>query len=292
MQRAPRVILSLTYNGDISAKYLLRSVYEHVDEIVLVEARETYSGLEKDTMYHLKNRQEFMPYKSKLSILQIDPFPPMPERWEPYLGMPEEEKNAWFREFYQRNIVKEYLDSKYGDHPYILFCCDADEILNAATVRSIIDDAMHHFEKYDKPHYLEMQHFYFNFNWLKKNDHWRLAFICNSNAIINKSLTEIRIDAREATSEYIIPDGGWHCSFFASTKDIVRKIESYAHRSLDHPVVRDEAHINKCLKQGLDLFSPLHSKPYRGDTTLLKFDTAKLPDFLKAFQTEVLAAQA
>jgi hypothetical protein len=291
-QQRPFVILASPYNGDMSAKYLLQSVYDHVDEIILVEAKQTYSGIEKEYFFHVKFRTELIPFKSKLSILEIDMFPPMPKQWEPYLGMPEEEKNSWFREFYQRNIVKEYIDSKYGDKQWIVFCCDADEIINGDTMQKLVEEATDDFEKFNKPHYLEMEHFYFNFNWLQRNEKWRLAFVCNSNSFLNKSFVNIRIDARDATGQYIIPDGGWHCSFFASLKDIVRKIESYSHRSLDQPIIKGESHISKCLREGLDIFIPLNSKPFRGDTSLLKFDSTKLPKFLWAFQAEVLAAQA
>lgn len=288
----PLVIVASPYNGDMSAKYLLRSVYDQVDEVIFMEARHTYSGKTKDCLYHVKYRADLLPFKSKLSILQIDMFPPMPEQWEPYLGMPEEEKNSWFREFYQRNIVHEYLGSKHGNKPYIIFCCDADEIINRSTMAAIIEDATINFEKYNKPHYLEMQHFYFNFNWIQRHEKWRLAFVCNHNALLKKSFSGIRIDSREATDEYIISEGGWHCSFFSSLKDIVRKIESYSHRALDQPIIKGESHISKCLREGIDIFIPLKSKPFRGDTTLLRFDPTTLPDILLAFQQEVLAAQA
>lgn len=289
---SPALVLASPYNGDMSAKYLLQMAYDRVDEIVLVEAGETHSGIEKEFFYHVARRAQFLPYKSKLTILQIDRFPAMPTPWEPYVGMPEEEKQAWFREFYQRDIVKEYLQAKYGNRSYILICSDADEIISATALHSIRANANLNYKLYDEPHYLEMKHFYFNFGWLKKNDKWRLAFVCNHNALINSSLTDIRIRSREAKNEYIIRDGGWHCSFFASLKDIVRKLESYAHRSLDQPVVRGESHISKCLKQGLDIFGPLQSQPHRGDTTLIKFDTAVLPEALQAFHAEVIAAQS
>jgi len=290
---SPSIVVAASYNGDIAAEYLLQMVYEQVDEIVLVEAKETYSGIEKERFYHELQRTHLAPFKSKLTILQIDKFPKMPTVWEPYVGMPEEEKPAWFREFYQRDIAKEYLQSKYGNSPYILICCDADEIINDAVLKTIIENAKHDYSKFNNPHYLEMKHFYFNCGWLKKNDRWRLAFVCNHNALINKSLTSIRIESRQATSEYIIKNGGWHCSFFASLKDIVRKIESYSHRTLDQPIVRDESHISKCLKEGLDIFTPLKSQqPHRGDTTLVRFDIAVLPKTLLALHEEVVAAQS
>ncbi len=288
----PLVILTSPYNGDMSAKYLLRSVYDKVDEVIFVEATHTHSGKQKDGLYHIKYRADILPYKSKLIILQIDMFPPMPKAWEPYLGMPEEEKESWYREFYQRNIVQEYLSSKYSNTPFVIFCCDADEIIDGSTMNTIIEDATNNFEKYNQPHYLEMDQFYFNFSWIQKNEKWRLAFICNHNALFKKSISDIRIDARDATAKYIIPNGGWHCSFFASLKDIVRKIESYAHRELDQPIIKGEGHVSRCLKEGLDIFIPLKSKPFRGDTTLLKFDPKTLPDILLDLHREVLAAQA
>lgn len=285
------VIVSSMYNGDLSAKYLIGCVFAKADEIILIEAAETHSGSRKPFYFYKQHLSDFAPYRSKLTILQIDHFPEMPDGWEPYQGMPEEEKQSWFREFYQRNVVREYLQTKYSSKNYILFCCDADEIIDERTFDKTVAKATSNYNLFDKPHYLEMDQLYFNCNW-RIQDKWRLAFVCNGNALQILMPNEIRIQSREATDDYIIRDGGWHCSYFASLKDIVRKIESYAHRCLDHPVVRDEGHIRKCIKEGKDIFGPLSNIPHRGDTTFLKNDPSQLPKVLLELHAEVLSVQA
>jgi beta-1,4-mannosyl-glycoprotein beta-1,4-N-acetylglucosaminyltransferase len=286
----PHVIVSSMYNGEISAKYLIKNVFDEVDEFILTEAAITHSGISKPFYFYKHHLADFAPYRGKLTILQIDHFPEMPEGWDPYSGMPEKEKHAWFREFYQRNVVTEYLDINYKNKKYILFCSDADEILNKATMVQTIDRATVDYNVFDSPHYLEMDQFNYNFTW-KIRDKWILAFVCNGNALRISMPTEIRIQSRDATDDYIIRDGGWHCSYFASLKDIVRKIESYAHRELDHPVVRAEGHIRKCIKEGKDIFGPISNKPYRGDTKFSKNDPSQLPKVLLEFHAEVLSVQ-
>ena len=285
------VIVSSMYNGDLSAKYLISCVFAKADEIILIEAAETHSGSRKPFYFYKQHLSDFAPYRGKLTILQIDHFPEMPDGWNPFSGMPDEEKRSWFREFYQRNVVREYLQTKYSSKNYILFCCDADEIINKRTFEGTVTKAASNYNLFDKPHYLEMDQLYFNCNW-RIQDKWRLAFVCNGNALQISMPNEIRIKSREATDDYIIPDGGWHCSYFASLKDIVRKIESYAHRCLDRPVVRDEGHIRKCIKEGKDIFGPLSNKPFRGDTTFSKLDPSQLPKVLLELHAEVLSAQS
>lgn len=287
----PRVIVSSMYNGDLPAKYLIKCVFEKADEIILIEASETHSGTRKQYYFYKQHLSDFASYRGKLTILQIDHFPEMPDGWEPYRGMPEEEKQSWFREFYQRNVVREYLQNKYASKRYVLFCCDADEIIDKRTFEDTVARATSNYDIFDQPHYLEMDQFYFNFTW-RIQDKWRLAFVCNGNALRISLPTDIRIQSREAIDDYIIRNGGWHCSYFASLKDIVRKIESYAHRCLDRPVIRDEGHIRKCIKEGKDIFGPLSNKPFRGDTTFSKFDPIQLPKVLLDLHTEVLSAQA
>ncbi len=51
----------------------------------------------------------------------------------------------------------------------------------------------------------------------------------------------------------VIP-GGEHLSYFGGVDSVIEKIHNTAHRSIDLPKYTDRAHIEKCIKEGLDLF--------------------------------------
>ena len=72
---------------------------------------------------------------------------------------------AMFREHYQRDIAAEYLTDNYSDRNYILVVVDSDEIISR-TLATNIRSEYFHIQPYM---HLEMQFFYYNFNWIKKN---------------------------------------------------------------------------------------------------------------------------
>ena len=284
----PHFVVSFAYNGDVTAKTLIDIVYEYVDEIVMIESTETFSGFPKQTLYHKLNARDFVPFRDKLTILQIDTPPPMPEQWEPYKGMPEHEKPAWFREFHQRDLIQDYLSEK----PFILYCCDADEIPNPVILADIRNQSIP-YACLDTPIFLDMKVLYYNCNWYTPKENWRLAFVCNDRCLARAKPSHIRIIGGSRKDMSFIPDAGWHCTFFSSVEDMIRKIESYSHLQLNQPSVKTEAHIRKCLKDGVDLFAVLKTNSFRGDTTLTAFGSLEsLPKPLRSLHRKVIRLQS
>lgn len=285
----PHFVVSFSYNGDVTAKCLMEIIYEHVDEIVIIESVETFSGLQKNKMYHTANIRDFARFRNKLTILQIDSTPRMPMDWEPYLGMPEHEKPSWFREFYQRDLILDYL--KPSKKPFILYCCDADEIPNPVVLEKIRTQTLP-YAYFDKPVFLDMQIMCYNLNWYSPNANWRLAFICNDRCLATATPSQIRIVGGSHPDAKVILDAGWHCTFFSSVADMIRKIESYSHLQLNQPIVKSATHIQKCLNEGIDMFSVLETNSFRGDTSLAAFHSfSSLPTPLRLLHHRVIALQ-
>ncbi len=54
-----------------------------------------------------------------------------------------------------------------------------------------------------------------------------------------------------------VPDllpGGEHLSYFGGIDSIIEKIHNTAHRNIDTPEFTDSKHIEKCIREGVDLF--------------------------------------
>lgn len=273
--------LAFPYNGDLTAPYLVDIAYPFFDEIVIIEARETLSGNKKPQLYYKQNASKFRKFKDKITVLLIDTFPQRPPNWEPYIGMPQEEKDAWFREFYQRDLVQEYLSQKHSN--YVLCCCDADEIPNPQHLENLGE----RYSQFDEPNFLGMKILYYNADWVMKDAEWTLPFICNDKC--KKKLHAVRIGERNAPKT-ILPNGGWHCTFFFSIDDIIRKLESFSHREVDRACIKDPKYIKECILNGKDILSPLRLESFRGDTTLVRH-LAPLPEPLRRLHEEVVRAQ-
>jgi len=274
--------LAFPYNGDLTAPYLVEVVYPFFDEIVIIEARETLSGNKKQKLYYKQNLSKFRKFKDKITVLCIDAFPPCPPDWNPYIGMVEEEKESWFREFYQRDQAQEYLSRKHDK--YVLCCCDADEIPNPQHLQNLRE----RYAQFDKPNFLGMKIFYYNAHWVMKDAVWTLSFICNDKC--KRKLHSLRVIEKCYGPKIILDNGGWHCTYFFSINDIIRKIESFSHRELDNAYVKDPEYIKSCIQNGKDIFAPLHLESFRGDTTLIRH-FAPLPEILCHLHEEVVQAQ-
>ncbi len=273
--------LAFPYNGDLTAPYLVEVAYPFFDEIVIIEARETLSGNKKPQLYYKQNVSKFRKFKDKITVLLIEAFPPRPPDWEPYIGMPQNEKDSWFREFYQRDLAQVYLAQKHKH--YILCCCDADEIPNPQHLHNLRE----RYSEFDEPSFFGMEILYYNAHWKVKDADWTLPFICNDK--YKKQLHAIRIGQPNAPKT-ILPSGGWHCTFFFSIDDIVRKLESFSHRDIDSDCIKDPKYIKDCILNGKDILSPLRLESFRGDTTLTRHLTP-LPETLRHLHEEVVRAQ-
>jgi hypothetical protein len=274
-------VLAFPYNGDLTAPYLVEIAYPFFDEIVIIEARETLSGNKKPKLYYKQNASKFRKFKDKITVLLIEAFPARPAHWEPYIGMPQEEKDSWFREFYQRDLVQVYLSQKHAK--YILCCCDADEIPHPQHLQNLRE----RYTQFNEPNFLGMMVLYYNADWAVKDAEWTLPFICNDKC--TKKLHAIRIGERNAP-KIILPNGGWHCTFFFSIDDIIRKLESFSHREVDRACIKDPKYIKDCIQTGKDILSPLRLESFRGDTTLIRY-RAPLPESLRHLHEEVVHAQ-
>lgn len=261
----PKIIDYIIYNGDLITPQRLKYLYDAVDEFVIVEAWYTHTGVRKPHLYKDKYADDFAPYLPKCTFIIIDEFPDVDDKWQKCSWMHDISSASFFRERYQRNAGRQYIIDKYGTvewddatgapvaqgsgsaPQYIIISSDTDEIPNIY----LFELLKNNYALFDDPVYLEMLFFYYNFNWIKQF-YWYHAFIINANAFAKyDDLFALRIGHKDK----FIKNAGWHCSNFMTIAGIREKIESIAHKENDLPQFKTDAHIQNCIRNGVDLFA-------------------------------------
>jgi beta-1,4-mannosyl-glycoprotein beta-1,4-N-acetylglucosaminyltransferase len=229
----PLVVDVFCYNGEAIVERRLRYLDPVVDMFVVVEARETHAGDPKPVLYVAKNRAIFAKYAHKTTFLIIDAFPPAPPDWPP----PEhtwilDNHAAWWRECCQRDAALPLLRGLHVKDRLLALVCDADEIPSRDAVHALA-------EEYDlvaaRPSvHLSMSMHYYSFEYSLPQQ-WFHPFAI-AGARLGSSLTAVRCERVAA----LLPDAGWHCSYFMEPHEIKRKIMSFAHREFDDGASADE----------------------------------------------------
>lgn len=279
----PKVIDTFIYNGDPILNLRLHLLFPVVDEFFLVEAEYTHSGLKKEELFVHKHAALLEAYSEKVTIVIVPQFPTAPTEWlEAHKGVSFMQgglKN-WFRETYHRDYVQQQILDKYKGSPFILLACDVDEIPKPNVVEDIRQ--LHKELRCKGPVHLSMEMFYYNFAWVKKS-RWCSAFVLTETSFTSDtSLSTIRTGQPQT----IIPDAGWHASFFFNLDGIQRKLRSFAHQEYCTEQTTDKTYIQKCMREGKDLFQR------KGGEELIFYDKlASLPVAVQRFQEVMLFLQ-
>lgn len=253
-----RVIDCTIFNGDPIIEMRIPYLYNHVDEFVIVEARETHSGAKKDSLYIDSYRAFLAPFMNKITILVIEQFP------EPssihFNGI---DREAWSREHYQRDFAyNSYVNEKYSNEKYILLCCDMDEIPRQALVSQLKQD----YAKLTAAVHLDMVMFKYSFRWHRSGVKWTHPFAVSDRVAAKHPLSKFRTGVARTI---IAQNAGWHCTYFYTIGDMIRKLESFAHSEFDKTEYKSRELIRSCMLTGRFFLSVADGKddklqPYYG----------------------------
>ena len=226
----PLLIDCILYNGDRIVELRLAYLYDLVDFIYITESRYTFTGIRKEQLFFETNTDLFQKYIDKIVFLEIEKFPGTDVTWN--------------RETYQRNYAQKFIQSKFSGQKYIVICCDVDEIPRDTIVKCLPDM----YPQLSVPQHLEMKFYYYNFNWVQSST-WSHQFVINDIGLSKTTLQECR-GARQP----IIPNAGWHFSYFMSCQEIRAKLESFSHTEYNTEKHKNYKHIAECTVKGTDLF--------------------------------------
>jgi hypothetical protein len=205
----------------------MEELWDVVDEFIVVEARQTFSGKPKPV--HL-DMSRLSRYNEKVKHAVID--------------IPDTVKNPWARETHQRNAIWNYI-SHYDDGVLVLLS-DVDEIPAVEAVEEVmLRDLYDHVVGFEQ----QMSYYYVNmvssFQWIGTRA-VKKGCIAHD---FNGSMQEVR-----GTFDYYIPKAGWHLSYLGGIEQVQEKIGAFSHTELNRPEFTSEDHIHRVMESGKDLF--------------------------------------
>lgn len=228
----------------------LHELDDVVDYFIIVESERTFSNMLKP-LYFQKNKEKYSKFLHKIIHLIIPDFYNL--------------NNTWDRELFSRNYALKYIRENCLDNDIVLNC-DLDEIPNPQIIRSIelVKDL-------STPLSLEMDMYYYNLNWCKKNK-WNLANVCMVKHLNSMTLQ----DARNKVNIFPkILNAGWHLSYLLPVEDIKKKIQAFSHQEFNNDKYLNSENIKDAISQGKDLF-------FRGPTEdLIERGMRPLPQYYK-----------
>jgi beta-1,4-mannosyl-glycoprotein beta-1,4-N-acetylglucosaminyltransferase len=223
------------YNEIEILEYRINLLENIVDYFVLVECKKTFTYNDKDLYFDKIKHQH--PFNNKKIIhLVIDDYP-------------NNTRDTWSNEYYQRNYIDIGIKNMSLDNQDIIIISDADEIPNPEILLDIRNNKL----EINKMFCLHQDFYYYNLN-CKRDSKWKLSKILNyeyyTNVLNNKPQK-----CRESNNCDPIPNGGWHLSYFGDINFIKNKLQNFSHTEYNTQEFRDNDHIKKCILDCKDLFN-------------------------------------
>lgn len=196
----------------------LNILNDYVDKFVIVEARETFSGVPKP-LYYLENKERFAKWNNKIIHHIAEETPELKKQaiLSPNTGNGE---HYWVREFIQKESAKEAL--KFCDDNDIVFISDVDEIWNVPK-KVYEDNIIYKPKQLPYLYYLNQRT---DEDWLG----WTGTIFTRYANIKDACINHLRTDSM--TEYEVIENGGWHFnSIFGRNKK---------QKSFQHPIYEND----------------------------------------------------
>jgi len=226
------------YNEIEMLKYRLEYLNDSVDMFVLAEATLTFTGKPKE-LYYQKNKDLFEKYNHKILHIVVD----MNYFMDPNI-------NAWNREIYQRNYIKNGLDQLNLNDEDIIILSDVDEIPSVSAIEYL---KTINYNDCNCVFSLEQDFYYYNLNNIIDSK-WYLSKTGFYKHFKNIQLHRFRVETPYGDYK-IINNGGWHLSYFGSPDFIKNKIMNFSHQELATETFTNKEHISNCINNSKDLFN-------------------------------------
>jgi len=169
----------------------------YVDKFVIVEATETFSGVEKELTF---DPVRFAKWKDKIIYCVVDNYPADDEIYEMAFNSPNtgNKEDKWMREFYQKEYLQKALVGL--DDDALVFISDIDEIWNPKILPLVGDDVY-------KPKQLPYIS-YLNQRTDEDWTGWTGTIATKYKNIKDGCINHLRTDGM--TKFTVIENGGWH----------------------------------------------------------------------------------
>lgn len=215
------------YNELDMLKFRLEELYHIVDHFVLVEAKFTFKGTEKPLYYDM-NKDKFKKYNDKIIHVIVKEMP--------------NTGNPWNNEYYQRECIAKGISKIALSDNDLIMINDCDEIPDRDTLVKIKGIVLEDICA------LRMDMYYYNLE-TKSKDYWYYSRILPYK--VYKNTTPQRVRNSNCS---IIPNGGWHLSYFGGIDFIKNKINEFSHQEFNNDFFKNDQFIQKCINSNMSLF--------------------------------------
>lgn len=217
------------FSGEFDLLYLRVSELDPiVDHFMVVEATTTFQGKPRSVI-PLESDPRLAPFLDKVHHVVVDDLP--------------RGATPWVVEYAQRNALNKAVSSAAPTDIVIL--SDVDEIPSRPAIETAIARPEGEILAFD------MRFFYYGFNW-EAPKRWDRARAVRAAMLQSVSPQELRFCPYPDT---IIPDAGWHFSYFYKRKDLVERIKakanSFSHTEYATPKYLDNSYLSFCTTTGL-----------------------------------------
>ncbi|RDL38313.1 Glycosyl transferase family 17 protein [Venustampulla echinocandica] len=224
----------------------LNTMAAYVDYFVIVESDLTFTARPKPLALR-DNWPLFDKFHDKIIYHQVEDIPLDATRsWD----LEDHQRNAMYTQVIPR-LEGERM-TRPGD---VLIVSDVDEILRPATLTLLRNC------DFPKRLTLRSQFYYYGFQWLHRGEQWKhpqaTIYDGPERTILPADLRNGEGGSRIAAwwHKADLWNAGWHCSTcFQNISDVLTKLASFSHMSLNREEFRDPARIVDRVRNGLDLW--------------------------------------
>jgi beta-1,4-mannosyl-glycoprotein beta-1,4-N-acetylglucosaminyltransferase len=236
------------YNELEMLQYRFDILDEVVDYFIVVESTHTFNGKEKP-LHFAENAHLYEKYRDKIIVVTVNDMPYKYPNINVLCG------HQWINEQRQRNHIDTGLqnmcskpDTKLQDEDIVLIS-DLDEIPDPQTLQKIKNNQIR-----VTVNILDMYMYYYNLN-TRHEDKWLKAKVLTYKAYKTYSQAHVTCDQIRTNIDYrVIPNGGWHLSYFGDAQFIKNKIAHFSHQDLNVEQFTNADKINERIKNCADLY--------------------------------------
>ncbi|ESZ93099.1 glycosyltransferase family 17 protein [Sclerotinia borealis F-4128] len=224
----------------------LNTLANSVDYFVVVESNITFTGLPKP-LHFLDNQSRFSQFAPQIIYHLLENRPLTSSRTWDY---EDHQRNAMFTQ-----VIPQLNGSQTASVGDVLIVSDIDEIPRPETLELLrICD-------FDKRLTLRSRFYYYGFQFLHKGPEWphpqATIYAGPTKTILPADLRNGEGGFRPFTyfQKRDLTNASWHCSScFATISEMLNKMASFSHTSLNREVFRSEERIVDRVRKGLDLW--------------------------------------
>jgi hypothetical protein len=229
----------------------------YTDKFILVESRETFSGIPKP-LYYEENKEKFAKWQDKIIHIIV-----------PNLALMNPDR-LFERHWYAYELIEEKLQD--FDPETIVFSSDLDEVWNPEILKKFEDGTY----PLDKEIYtLSLWNYSYYLN-MRSSEGWMDSLVTRNKNVFPGFTKRYRTEHQP-----LIENAGWHFTNVGGVEQIIKKIEAYDHANEVLPTLSNYKGygIKERMEQGYDYLGRQYD--YWGKPFSFYLSEEEWPQFLK-----------